>query len=264
MAIGPVQPSSSRSSIDLVPISQDWRIRDARWIVGGGQDDPVPRSGLTTGGAPLLSDEPHDRSPAVPGWRPLGSIANGSRGRRCGGALLVDQCAPWGPRPLPRHRGAGLGSFPASAGELHRRLLAAQRRLDGQMGPRRPVEGGFSDRLGCGRARDRYGTGVARSSCPRRRRQPGDPHRCRRPDDGSDRVSAVGGGVRGRGTHRHRWTVGGVMLGSVEVCLGAVLFLARDADAPAVRITIGVWGLVAGILLLVQGVRMLHVRRAMG
>lgn len=62
----------------------------------------------------------------------------------------------------------------------------------------------------------------------------------------------------------HRWTVGGVMLGSVEVCLGAVLFLARDADAPAVRITIGVWGLVAGILLLVQGVRMLHVRRAIG
>jgi uncharacterized membrane protein HdeD (DUF308 family) len=61
-----------------------------------------------------------------------------------------------------------------------------------------------------------------------------------------------------------RWTVGGLILGFVEVCLGAMLFLARDAHAPAVRTTIGVWGLVAGILLLVQGVRMLHVRRAIG
>ena len=62
----------------------------------------------------------------------------------------------------------------------------------------------------------------------------------------------------------HRWTIGGIILGSVEVGLGAMLFLARDAHAPAVRITIGVWGLVAGILLLVQGVRMLHVRQATG
>jgi uncharacterized membrane protein HdeD (DUF308 family) len=62
----------------------------------------------------------------------------------------------------------------------------------------------------------------------------------------------------------HRWTIGGVILGSVEVCLGAVLFFARDAQASTVRITIGVWGLVAGVLLLVQGVRMLRIRRAIG
>jgi uncharacterized membrane protein HdeD (DUF308 family) len=62
----------------------------------------------------------------------------------------------------------------------------------------------------------------------------------------------------------HRWTIGGLVLGSVEVGLGAMLFLARNAHAPAVRITIGVWGLVAGTLLLVQGVRMLHVRRTLG
>jgi uncharacterized membrane protein HdeD (DUF308 family) len=62
----------------------------------------------------------------------------------------------------------------------------------------------------------------------------------------------------------HRWTIGGLVLGSVEVGLGAILFLARNAQAPAVRITIGVWGLVAGILLLAQGVRMLHLRRTGG
>jgi uncharacterized membrane protein HdeD (DUF308 family) len=61
----------------------------------------------------------------------------------------------------------------------------------------------------------------------------------------------------------HRWTIGGLVLGSVEVGLGAMLFLARNAQAPAVRITIGVWGLVAGSLLLVQGIRMLHVRRTL-
>ena len=37
---------------------------------------------------------------------------------------------------LPRRRGADHGSFPAGAGELHRRLLAARRHLDDQMGPR--------------------------------------------------------------------------------------------------------------------------------
>jgi uncharacterized membrane protein HdeD (DUF308 family) len=62
----------------------------------------------------------------------------------------------------------------------------------------------------------------------------------------------------------HRWTIGGIILGSVEVCLGAMVFLVRDTQASTVRITIGVWGLVAGILLLGQGVRMLHLRRAIG
>ena len=62
----------------------------------------------------------------------------------------------------------------------------------------------------------------------------------------------------------HRWTIGGIILGSVEVCLGAMLFLVRDSQASTVRITIGVWGLVAGSLLLGQGVRMLHLRRAIG
>ena len=60
-----------------------------------------------------------------------------------------------------------------------------------------------------------------------------------------------------------RWTVGGIMLGSVEIVLGVVLFLVRDAQASMVRITVGTWGLVAGSLLLVQGFRMFRVRRAL-
>jgi len=62
----------------------------------------------------------------------------------------------------------------------------------------------------------------------------------------------------------HRWTIGGIILGSAEVCLGVALFLAKDAQASTVRITIGVWGLVAGTLLLAQGSRMRRVRRAIG
>lgn len=61
----------------------------------------------------------------------------------------------------------------------------------------------------------------------------------------------------------HRWTIGGVILGSVEICIGVVLFLAKNAQASTLRITIGVWGLAAGFLLLVQGARMRRARRAM-
>jgi uncharacterized membrane protein HdeD (DUF308 family) len=60
----------------------------------------------------------------------------------------------------------------------------------------------------------------------------------------------------------HRWTMGGIILGSVEVLLGIILFIVRDAHASTVRITIGVWALVAGTLLLLQGIRMLGIRRA--
>ena len=62
----------------------------------------------------------------------------------------------------------------------------------------------------------------------------------------------------------HRWTIGGVILGSVEICIGVVLFLAKNAQASTLRITIAVWGLAAGFLLLVQGSRMRRARRAMG
>ena len=59
----------------------------------------------------------------------------------------------------------------------------------------------------------------------------------------------------------HRWTVGGLILGVVELILGVTLFLVRNAQASTVRATIGLWGLVAGSLLLTQGIRMLRARR---
>jgi uncharacterized membrane protein HdeD (DUF308 family) len=62
----------------------------------------------------------------------------------------------------------------------------------------------------------------------------------------------------------HRWTIGGIILGSVEVILGVILFIARNADASTVRTLLGIWGLVAGALLLVQGARMFRARRAYG
>ncbi len=61
-----------------------------------------------------------------------------------------------------------------------------------------------------------------------------------------------------------RWTFGGFILGSVEVASGIVLLLARDAQASTLRVTIGAWGLIAGVLLLTQGTRMFRMRRAIG
>ena len=40
----------------------------------------------------------------------------------------------------------------------------------------------------------------------------------------------------------HRWTFGGMILGSVEVVLGVILILVRSTQASTVRLTIGIWG----------------------
>jgi uncharacterized membrane protein HdeD (DUF308 family) len=53
-----------------------------------------------------------------------------------------------------------------------------------------------------------------------------------------------------------RWTFGGMALGSVEVVLGLVLFLARHENEQALSIVFGVWGLVGGSLLLIEGFRL--------
>ncbi len=55
---------------------------------------------------------------------------------------------------------------------------------------------------------------------------------------------------------QRRWTTGGLILGSVEVCIGAVLFLSGEAATPTLRLTVGVWGVAAGSLLLIQGLRL--------
>jgi uncharacterized membrane protein HdeD (DUF308 family) len=53
-----------------------------------------------------------------------------------------------------------------------------------------------------------------------------------------------------------RWTFGGLALGSVEVVLGLVLFLARGQNGRGLAIVFAAWGLVGGSLLLIEGFRL--------
>jgi uncharacterized membrane protein HdeD (DUF308 family) len=55
-----------------------------------------------------------------------------------------------------------------------------------------------------------------------------------------------------------RWTLGGIVLGALEVALGALLFLTRQVDPRLLAPIAVAWGLVGGILLLAQGIRLRH------
>jgi uncharacterized membrane protein HdeD (DUF308 family) len=57
----------------------------------------------------------------------------------------------------------------------------------------------------------------------------------------------------------HRWSIGGLVLGVLEVGVG-ILLIATDTQSQSVMITLGVWALASGTLLIVEAVR-LH-RRA--
>jgi uncharacterized membrane protein HdeD (DUF308 family) len=52
----------------------------------------------------------------------------------------------------------------------------------------------------------------------------------------------------------HRWSIGGLILGGLEVGTG-VLLIATDTLSPGVMITVGVWALASGTLLIVEAVR---------
>ena len=52
----------------------------------------------------------------------------------------------------------------------------------------------------------------------------------------------------------HRWSMGGLILGVMEVGTGIILVV-TDAVSPGVMITIGVWALTSGTLLIVEAVR---------
>lgn len=52
----------------------------------------------------------------------------------------------------------------------------------------------------------------------------------------------------------HRWSVGGLILGVLEVGTG-ILLIATDTASRGVMITIGVWALASGTLLIVEAVR---------
>jgi uncharacterized membrane protein HdeD (DUF308 family) len=52
----------------------------------------------------------------------------------------------------------------------------------------------------------------------------------------------------------HRWSIGGLILGGLEVGTG-ILLIATDTLSPGVMITVGVWALASGTLLIVEAVR---------
>jgi uncharacterized membrane protein HdeD (DUF308 family) len=53
-----------------------------------------------------------------------------------------------------------------------------------------------------------------------------------------------------------RWTLGGIVLGALEVALGALLLLTREVDPDLLVPIAAAWGAVSGILLLAQGLRL--------
>jgi len=52
------------------------------------------------------------------------------------------------------------------------------------------------------------------------------------------------------------WTLGGIVLGALEVALGAVLLLAALVDPGLLAPVLVVWGLACGSLLIAEGIRL--------
>ena len=53
-----------------------------------------------------------------------------------------------------------------------------------------------------------------------------------------------------------RWTLGGIVLGALEVGLGALLLLTGEVDSDLLAAVVAGWGAVSGILLLAEGLRL--------
>lgn len=53
-----------------------------------------------------------------------------------------------------------------------------------------------------------------------------------------------------------RWTLGAVVLGSLELALGAVLLLTSEADAGRLASIVAAWGVVSGSLLIAEGLKL--------
>jgi len=59
-----------------------------------------------------------------------------------------------------------------------------------------------------------------------------------------------------------RWTLGGIVLGTLEVGLGALLLLTSGVDPDLLAPIVASWGAVSGILLLAQGLQLRRVARS--
>jgi uncharacterized membrane protein HdeD (DUF308 family) len=58
-----------------------------------------------------------------------------------------------------------------------------------------------------------------------------------------------------------RWTLGGVVLGTLEVGLGALLLLTSGVDPDLLAPIVAAWGAVSGTLLLIQGLQLRRLAR---
>jgi uncharacterized membrane protein HdeD (DUF308 family) len=67
----------------------------------------------------------------------------------------------------------------------------------------------------------------------------------------------LGGFAAEERSGRH-WTLGGTVLGTLEVALGALLLLTGEVDPDRLAAIAAAWGAVSGILLLAQGLRLRH------
>jgi uncharacterized membrane protein HdeD (DUF308 family) len=66
-------------------------------------------------------------------------------------------------------------------------------------------------------------------------------------------VLRVLGGFAAEERLGRRWTLGGIVLGTLEVALGALLLLTSEVDPDLLVPIAAAWGAVSGILLLAQG-----------
>ena len=69
-------------------------------------------------------------------------------------------------------------------------------------------------------------------------------------------VLRVLGGFAAEERLGRRWTLGGIVLGALEVALGALLLLTSELDPDLLVPIVAAWGAVSGILLLAEGLRL--------
>ena len=77
-------------------------------------------------------------------------------------------------------------------------------------------------------------------------------------------VLRVFGGFAAEERLGRRWTLGGIVLGTLEVALGALLLLTSEMDPDLLVPIVATWGAVSGILLLVEGWRLRRFARTWG
>jgi uncharacterized membrane protein HdeD (DUF308 family) len=64
------------------------------------------------------------------------------------------------------------------------------------------------------------------------------------------------GGFAAEERFGRRWTLGGIVLGALELGLGALLLLTSGVDPDLLQPFVAAWGAVSGTLLLAQGLRL--------